>query len=80
MSDLPEKEHLIYQKSTFTIRQMPQNYIIAWHSLGGRWTVDPDIACNTELAVKLFTLCLNYSDRYSPGQVLVDKVMRPDVK
>jgi len=46
-----------------TIRQMPENYVIAVASNEGRparWIIDPDSACDPQLARKAFDLCFTH--------------------
>ena len=46
-----------------TIRQMPENYLIA-HKDGNAWKCVPDLAANKELCIKVFTELLNHESKY----------------
>ncbi len=68
---MKSKLKVIYQKETETIRQLPENYLLA-HKCNRRWVCDPDLACDRAIAIKLFRMCLNYDVRYGSGQNLVN--------
>lgn len=71
------KPILIYNHATDTIRQMPQNYLIAGR-VGAkgyqRWVCDPDIAADKELATKVFIALFDFNTRYGDGLNLLSKV------
>jgi hypothetical protein len=62
---------IIYQKGTETIRQMPENYLLA-HRTFGRWVCDPDIAANKEICTTIFLELFNYDSRYGSGEKLLE--------
>jgi len=61
-----KKQTLFYQESTQTIRQAPENYLIA-HKHGSSWNCDPDLACNKKFAIAVFTALLDYNTKYGSG-------------
>ena len=76
----PSKERLVYSEyeGLETIRQQPQNYLIA-HKLQKRWVCDPDSACNKQLAIRLFNLLFDYDFQYrTHGRDIVNAVMHGD--
>jgi len=64
---------LSYEQSTETIRQLPQNYLIAYKRDGG-WICDPDAAADKELATRVFKSLFNYDVRYGDGLKLLSTV------
>jgi hypothetical protein len=57
---------LVYEVSSETIRQMPQNYLIAHWDVGQRrWLCDPDIAADKELATRVFLALFDFETRYN---------------
>ncbi len=66
-----EAPYLIYQEGSDTIRQMPQNYLVA-HRTFGRWTCDPDTAADKELCTIVFLELFNYESRYGSGEKLLE--------
>lgn len=67
---------LIYQKDSETLRQMPENYLIAgWHEGLGRWMCDPDVAADQELSTRVFLALFDFQTRYCrDGLELLSKV------
>jgi hypothetical protein len=66
------KEWLMYEYSTMTIRQMPQNYMIA-HKKNGEWICNSDPACNEEFALLVFLLTLRHHHlRWGSGETLLE--------
>lgn len=63
--------NVIYQKATETIRQMPENYLLA-HRTFGRWVCDPDIAANQKISSAIFLELFNYEYRYGSGEKLLE--------
>ncbi len=59
-----------------TIRQMPQNYMIAYKADGSyqHWKCDADIACDKKLAVKVFLALFDFYVRYGSGENLIKVV------
>jgi len=68
---------LVYEQGTDTIRQMPQNYLIAYR-VGEkgyqRWVCDPDIAADKELATRVYLALFDFDTRYGDGLHLLSKV------
>ena len=46
-----------------TIRQMPQNYLIA-AKRGNCWICEPDLAADKNLCIRVFTELLNFESKY----------------
>jgi len=65
-----KKMKIIYQPESETIRQMPENYLLA-HKTENRWICEPDLACNKKTAIKVFKLLLNHSVKYGSGDNLI---------
>jgi len=63
---------LEYSEYTDTIRQQPENYLIAYRK-GARWICDPDIACNKKLARKVFNSLLDFETRYGTPQRVIER-------
>jgi hypothetical protein len=65
---------LIYQEGTETIRQMPQNYMIATRTVNG-WVCDPDPAADFELVKRVFNeIFINHESKWGEGLNLLSKV------
>ena len=57
-----------------TIRQLPENYLIASFD-GNNWTCEPDLAANEELCTRVFLELFNYDSKYQKeGLKLLAKV------
>jgi hypothetical protein len=54
---------LCYEVSTETIRQMPQNYLIAYKR-DNRWICDPDLAADKKLSLRVFKALFVYANKY----------------
>jgi hypothetical protein len=67
---LPPKKTLIYQKDSGTIRQMPENYMVAVN-MNGRWVLDFDSACNQRLVTKVLLRLFQYEYTYGTGENLI---------
>lgn len=65
---------LIYQEESKTIRQMPENYLIAHKQLGTAWVSDPDLAADKGLCMEVYrTINHSWANRYTAtGQEIVD--------
>ena len=61
---------LQYNEYSESIRQMPENYLIA-HRHNGVWLCQPDLACNQRIAVKVFKLLFKHDVKYGPVGVLL---------
>jgi len=69
------KNTLVYQKGSNTIRQMPQNYLVAHKSpvhLG--WVCDPDMAADFELTTKVFSALRVFENKYATGPELLKSI------
>lgn len=64
---------LVYNVATETIRQEPQNYLIA-HKENGRWICEPDLAADQELAKRVFNALFDHDTKYGDGLNLLSKV------
>lgn len=64
---------LIYQQNSETIRQMPQNYLIAFKR-ENRWVCEPDLAADKELSTRVFNALWDYNTKYGSGLNLLSKV------
>ena len=53
-----------YCESTQTIRQMPENYMLAM-CCRGYWIMDPDFAADTRLVVALTLSLMQYENRWT---------------
>ena len=60
-----------YSPASVTIRQQPQNYVLAIQ-LGSRWVVDPDSAAEWSLCVKVLRAIIN--GRFRTGPALVEEI------
>jgi len=49
------KSTIIYEEGSGTIRQMPENYMLA-HNHKGHWITDPDPAADWKIVKKLFRI------------------------
>jgi hypothetical protein len=66
---------LVYDSYSDTIRQMPENYLIAERTVGSRWVTDTDGAADKELATKVFLALFEFENKYARnGQELVDRI------
>jgi len=64
-----------YNVKTDTIRQMPENYLIAYRDGGGYWICNPDIAADKELATRVFLALFDFDTKWrSTGLELLAKV------
>ena len=61
---------IVYNESTETIRQMPQNYMIASRNAcewGGQsyWVMSPDLAADPKIVCAVTVALLEYENKYS---------------
>lgn len=69
-------KEIIYEASSQTIRQLPENYMIA-DRIQGRWRCDPEPAADWKVVRKIFKLLFfSHKLRYGPGESLVNKYNR----
>lgn len=64
---------LVYNEGSETIRQAPQNYLIA-HNVKGHWICEPDLAADKELATRVFIALFEYDAKYGSGLNLLAMV------
>ena len=64
---------LVYQEGSETIRQMPQNYLVA-HKNINEWVCIPDLAADRELCNRVFNALFEHSVKYGSGLNLLSKV------
>jgi hypothetical protein len=72
-----EKSYLIYQNSTETIRQQPENYLIASKDdleRNNGWLLNPDLSANPALVLKTSLSLLDYSTKYGSEENLLAKI------
>ena len=64
---------LVYNEATETIRQMPQNYLIA-HRKDKAWICEPDLAADRGLANRVFNALFEHKLKYGTGLELLAEV------
>ena len=65
---------LSYNEYSKTIRQLPENYLIA-HKDGNKWICEPDLAANKELCARVFLELMNFESKYETnGLALLAKL------
>lgn len=79
-----KKPWLEYCKYSSTIRQMPENYLIAHQLNSGAikqirpmtpyWVSIPDLAANIDLTTKVFQALFDFDTKYGSGLNLLQKV------
>ena len=58
-----ENLEIVYNEYTETIRQMPQNYMIAIKN--GPWVMSPDLAADPKIVCAVTLALLEYENKYS---------------
>ena len=85
-SKTANKNHLVYEKGSETIRQRPQNYLIAQRvqsvsNIGedapsqahARWVCDPDLAADRDLIQKVFSVIISsFEMKYATVEELAE--------
>lgn len=66
---------ITYENYSDTIRQMPQNYLIA-SKKNNKWICEPDLAVNVDIAVMVFKSLLIYENKYEPDGIKLLKKLR----
>lgn len=63
----------IYDKYSKSIRQMPQNYLIA-HKEHGAWKCEPDLAADIDFCTRVFsTVHHSYANKYmATGEQIIE--------
>ena len=69
---------LIYQAGSDTVRQMPENYLVAYRR-ERRWICDPDPSADVELATKVFILLFQFGYKYGSGAAIVEEIEAAEV-
>jgi len=64
---------LVFNQYSQTIRQVPQNYIIASNQKG-YWMLDFDLSADKELVLRVCEALFTYENRYCTGIELLSKV------
>jgi hypothetical protein len=60
------KSSLAYNKVTQTIRQVPENYLIAqWNDDQRKWICEPDLAADKVLATSVFQKLMEHQFKYN---------------
>ena len=67
------KSKLIYQEGSDTIRQMPENYCIAYRRFNA-WVCEPDLAADVKLSNQVFNLLFDYDFKHGSGEMIVNKI------
>ncbi len=67
------KPILSYEQGSETIRQLPQNYLIAYKK-DNSWICEPDLAADKELANRVFNALFEFEAKYGSGLYLLSKV------
>ena len=69
---MKEKPYIVYNEYTDTIRQMPENYLIARRrNKYNYWIVDPDMAADQNLATEVFLALFIFDLKYESGPTVV---------
>lgn len=70
--------NLVFESYSNTLRQMPENYLIA-HLKDFKiktWVCEPDLAADRKLSIKVFAALLTYENKYQQdGNVLVETIL-----
>lgn len=66
---------LVFDQGTDTLRQVPQNYCVAYKK-ENRWICEPDLACDKELAIKVFICLLEFKFKYAEGNEIINHLIK----
>jgi hypothetical protein len=68
---------LVYRPGSETIRQMPENYLVA-HRQNGAWRSEPDLAADMELCMKVYrTINHSHANKYiATGEQIIEMAMK----
>ena len=73
------KSKLVYNAESGTLRQMPENYLIAHVKKETKfksWVCEPDLAADRKLCMKVFAALLIHENKYQQdGNVLVETIL-----
>ena len=64
---------IIHSKVTNTIRQEPENYVIAYR-VNGKWVSEPDLAADKDLCIRVYLELFNHSSKYGTGENLIKEL------
>lgn len=67
---------IVYCKFSKTLRQQPQNYLIAFLQCG-RWVMDPDLAADLDVVIKTTVALMKFENKYEKeenGESLADRI------
>jgi hypothetical protein len=67
------KRILSYEPGSETIRQLPENYCIAYKKQG-RWICEPDLASDYDLGLRVFNALRKFENKYSSGLELLSVI------
>lgn len=67
-----KKLEIIFEKSTNTIRQIPENYLLAQRNSGPKWVCEPDLAADKEVCVRLFLVLMEHENKYGTGEKVLE--------
>ena len=79
------KDHLVIGNGGDTIRQMPQNYLVAERmhknsfQKNGVWVSEPDLACNKALAVKVYLALFEFELKHGSGEAILKAIESNEV-
>lgn len=70
------KQYLIFQEGSNTIRQMPENYLVAHFDNTQRcWICDPDLAAKEEFVLRTAKALLKWENKYQKdGNELLNRI------
>ncbi len=73
------KSTLVFDSYSTTLRQMPENYLIAHVKKETKfksWVCEPDLAADRKLCMKVFAALLTHENKYQQdGNVLVETIL-----
>jgi hypothetical protein len=58
-----------------TIRQFPQNYLIAYRTFNS-WKCEPDLAADKKIATRCFLALFDYNTKYGSAENLINKIVK----
>ena len=70
---------IIHQEGSNTIRQMPQNYLIAYRTELGQsdhWNMDADLAADPYIVQKVCLALLDFETKYGTGENLIKAITK----
>mgnify|MGYP003629538709 CR=1 FL=1 len=73
------KSKLDYSEYSDTIRQLPENFLIA-HRVQGIWKCEPDLAADRELATKVFLSLFIFENKYEKDPINLLRRINCDIE